>query len=39
LHDAAFYKEDELIQYNDQVISLDHHSRFNTGYIHQTLEK
>ncbi|MGZ5212111.1 MAG: GSCFA domain-containing protein, partial [Kaistella sp.] len=26
-------------QFNDEVISLDHHSSFNSRYLHQTLEK
>ncbi len=39
LHDSHFYTEEELIQYNDEVISLDHHTAFDTRYVHQTLEK
>lgn len=39
LHDAAFYHEDELITFNDEFISLDHHTSFDTRYIHQTLHK
>lgn len=39
LHDAAFYHEDELITFNDEFISLDHHTNFDTRYIHQTLNK
>lgn len=39
LHDAAFYHEDELITFNDEFISLDHHTSFDTRYIHQTLNK
>ena len=39
LHDSEFYSEKDLITYNDTVISLDHHSSFNSGYLHQTLEK
>ena len=38
LHDSEFYQEDELITYDDEYISLDHHSKFDTRYIHQTLE-
>ncbi|WP_344825400.1 GSCFA domain-containing protein [Chryseobacterium ginsenosidimutans] len=39
LHDAEFYQEEELITFNDEFISLDHHTGFDTRYIHQTLEK
>ncbi|MFY1047275.1 GSCFA domain-containing protein [Chryseobacterium sp. GP-SGM7] len=39
LHDSEFYHEDELITYHDEFISLDHHSSFDTRYIHQTLDK
>lgn len=39
LHDSEFYNEDELITYDDKFISLDHHTSFDTRYIHQTLEK
>ena len=39
LHDAEFYTEEDLVQFNDEVISLDHHSSFNSRYLHQTLEK
>ncbi|WP_288460629.1 GSCFA domain-containing protein [uncultured Chryseobacterium sp.] len=39
LHDAEFYYEDELITFNDEFISLDHHSSFDTRYVHQTLQK
>lgn len=39
LHDAEFYHEDELITFNDEFISLDHHSSFDTRYVHQTLQK
>lgn len=39
LHDSEFYKEEELIAFNDEYISLDHHSSFDTRFIHQTLEK
>lgn len=39
LHDAEFYHEDELITFNDEFISLDHHTSFDTRYIHQTLNK
>ncbi len=39
LHDSEFYTEDELIIYNEEYISLDHHTSFDTRYIHQTLDK
>jgi hypothetical protein len=39
LHDSEFYHEEELIVFNDEYISLDHHSSFDTRFIHQTLEK
>lgn len=39
LHDSEFYHEEELIVFNDEFISLDHHSSFDTRFIHQTLEK
>lgn len=39
LHDADFYEEEELITFNDEFISLDHHTSFDTRYIHQTLAK
>ena len=39
LHDSEFYYEDDLIAYNDEFISLDHHTNFDTRYVHQTLDK
>ena len=39
LHDATLYAEDELVFYNDEFISLDHHSKFSSRFSHQTLEK
>lgn len=39
LHDSEFYHEEELITFDDEFISLDHHSSFDTRFIHQTLEK
>ena len=39
LHDSQFYHEEELITFNDEFISLDHHTSFDTRFIHQTLEK
>ena len=39
LHDAYVYREDDLISYNDEFISLEHHSSFNSNYAHKSLEK
>ncbi|WP_209390232.1 MULTISPECIES: GSCFA domain-containing protein [unclassified Chryseobacterium] len=39
LHDAQLYLEDELIVYDETYLSLDHHTSFDTRYIHQTLDK
>lgn len=39
LHDSTFYTEEDLITFNEEFLSLDHHSSFNTGFAHQTLEK
>ncbi|MCY0976976.1 GSCFA domain-containing protein [Chryseobacterium wangxinyae] len=39
LHDSEFYHEEELIIFNDEYISLDHHSSFDTRFIYQTLDK
>ncbi|MGO4708114.1 GSCFA domain-containing protein [Chryseobacterium sp. 2TAF14] len=39
LHDSEFYGGDGLITYHDEFISLDHHTSFDTRYIHQTLDK
>ncbi len=39
LHDSRFYTEEDLIQYDDLYISLDHHSSFNQDYAHKTLGK
>ena len=39
LHDAYVYREEDLISYNDEFISLEHHSSFNSNYVHKTLEK
>lgn len=39
LHDSEFYTEDDLISFNNEVISLDHHTSFNSRFAHQTLEK
>lgn len=39
LHDSQFYTEEDLVVYQEKIISLDHHSSFDTNYAHQTLEK
>lgn len=39
LHDSDFYIEEDLITFNEEYISLDHHTSFDTRYIHQTLDK
>lgn len=39
LHEAQHYDEEDLISFNEQVISLDHHTSFDTRFVHQTLEK
>lgn len=39
LHDSEFYEEEDLITFNDDYISLDHHTSFDTRYIHKTLDK
>ena len=39
LHDSQFYTEEDLISYSEEVISLDHHTSFNSRFAHQTLEK
>ncbi|KIA83174.1 hypothetical protein OA84_06385 [Kaistella solincola] len=39
LHDARFYSEEDLISFNEEVISLDHHTSFNSRFLHQTLDK
>lgn len=39
LHKSEFYTEEDLIKYNDEIISLDHHSEFNSRFLHQTLDK
>ena len=38
IHTAHVYTEDDLISYDSEFISLDHHSSFNRRYAHQTLE-
>ena len=39
LYHSEFYAEDDLIKFNEEVISLDHHSKFNSRFVHQILEK
>lgn len=39
LYHSEFYAEDDLIKFNEEVISLDHHSKFNSRFVHQSLEK
>lgn len=39
LHDSDFYKEEDLVLYNERYMSLDHHTDFDTDYAHKTLEK
>lgn len=39
LHDAAHYVASELITYQDEYISLDHHTDFDSPFVHQTLER
>ena len=39
LHDARYYSEEDLISFNEEVISLDHHTSFNSKFLHQTLDK
>ncbi|MGC4129182.1 MAG: GSCFA domain-containing protein [Bergeyella sp.] len=39
LHDSDFYTEEDLIVYNNDYISLEHHTDFDFPYAHRTLEK
>ena len=39
LHNAEVYTEDDLIKFGEEIISLDHHSKFNSRFVHQTLDK
>ena len=39
LHDSTFYSEEDLITFEEEFISLDHHTKFDSFYVHQTLEK
>ncbi|WP_447952100.1 GSCFA domain-containing protein [Chryseobacterium koreense] len=37
IHLSEFYTEQDLIGYDNQVISLDHHTSFDSRFSHQTL--
>lgn len=39
MHNSAFYSEEDLVSFNEEVISLDHHSSFSSRFLHQTLDK
>ncbi|MGA9212398.1 GSCFA domain-containing protein [Kaistella sp.] len=39
LHHSEFYSDEDLIKFNDEMISLDHHSSFDSRFLHQILEK
>lgn len=39
VYDAKEYQENDLILANDNYISLDHHSSFDSRYAHKSLEK
>lgn len=39
IHDASFYTEEDIVLYEGQYISLDHHSKYDSEYLHKTLEK
>ena len=39
IHNAALYIEEDLVSFGEDVLSLDHHSSFNSRFVHQTLEK
>lgn len=39
LHDCQYYRDEDLITFGGNYISLDHYTGFDTGYAHQTLEK
>lgn len=39
IHSSMYYREENLVQYDDEYISLDHHSFFNARYVHQVLDK
>ena len=33
LHDSQFYTENDLIKFGEEIISLDHHSKFNSRFF------
>ena len=39
IHNADYYEEGNLISYSEEFISLDHHSSFNSRFLHQILDK
>jgi len=39
IYDAKEYQESDLILANESYISLDHHSSFDSRFVHQSLEK
>lgn len=39
IHDSKNFGEEDLVFYNDNFLSLDHHSSFNSRFAHQTLAK
>lgn len=39
IYDAKEYQENDLILANESYISLDHHSSFDSRYLHRSLEK
>ena len=39
IHNADYYEEGNLISYSEEFISLDHHSSFNSRFLHQALDK
>ena len=39
IYDAKEYQENDLILANENYISLDHHSSFDSRFAHKTLEK
>ncbi|MFC4162311.1 GSCFA domain-containing protein [Epilithonimonas zeae] len=39
VYDAKEYQENDLILANENYISLDHHSSFDSRYVHKSLEK
>lgn len=39
IYNARNYTEEDLIKYEDEFLSLDHHTSFNSLFAHQTLER